>query len=102
MAVQREADRSATAASQQDEASLADAHRQANSALEDWRRQFEKVFALLRERITKLAPDAVLSQTDPEASHRDALVLLRTAKQRATDRATRAAQDAKRETEVSC
>lgn len=101
MAVQREADRSATAASQQDEASLADAHRHANSALQDWQRQFERVFALLRERITKLAPEAVLSQTDPEASHRDALVLLRTTKQRAIDRATRAAQDAKRETEVA-
>ena len=101
VAVQREADRSATAASQQDEASLADAHRHANSALQDWQRQFERVFALLRDRITKLAPEAVLSQTDPEASHRDALVLLRTTKQRAIDRATRAAQDAKRETEVA-
>ena len=101
VAVQREAARSATASSQQDEASLADAHRQANSALQDWRRQFESVFALLRERITKLAPDAVLSQTDPEALHRDALLLLRAAKQRAIDRTTRAVQDVKRDTEVA-
>jgi DNA repair protein SbcC/Rad50 len=100
LAVQREADRSVTVASQRDEASLADAHRRANSALQNWRRQFEGVFDLLRERITTLAPDAVLSQTDPESLHRDALVLLRAAKQRAIDRATRAAQDAKRQTEV--
>jgi exonuclease SbcC len=96
MALQREVDGSTTIASQQDESTLADAHSKANSELQDWRRQFEGTYSLLRERITRLAPDAVLSQTDPEALQRETLALLRGRKQRAVDRAARAGQDTKR------
>jgi exonuclease SbcC len=101
VAIQREAERSTTAASQHDETSLADTHRKANRALQDWQEHFESAFSVLRQRITKLMPDTVLLQTDPEALQRDALPLLRVRKQRATDRATLTAQNAKRETEVA-
>ena len=101
MAIQREAAASETTASQHDEFSLADAHRKANDELQNWRRQFESAFSRLRERIIKLIPDAVLPQTDPEALHREALALLRVRKQSAADRAARAAQRAKRKSEVT-
>ena len=101
MALKREADGSTTTASQQDESSLADAHSKANSELQDWRRQFEGAFSSLRERITRFEPDAVLSQTDPEALQRETLALLRVRKQRAVDRAARAAQDTKRAAELA-
>jgi DNA repair protein SbcC/Rad50 len=99
-AIQRQAG-SATTASEHDESSLADAHRKANDKLQDWQRQFERAFSLLRERITKLVPDAILPPTDPEALHREALALLRVRKQSATNRATRAARDTKRKSEVT-
>ncbi len=101
VAIQREAERSTTAASQHDETSLADTHRNANRALQDWQEHFESAFSVLRQRITKLMPDTVLLQTDPEALQRDALPLLRMRKQRATGRATLTARNAKRETEVA-
>lgn len=101
MALQREADGSTTTTSQQDESSLADAHRKANSELQSWRGQFESAFSSLWERIAKLEPDAVLPQTDPEALHRQALGLLRVRKLRVIDHASRAAQDTKRKAEVA-
>ncbi len=101
VAIQREADLSTSATSQQDETILAGTHRKANSDLQRWQREFGSAFSSLSERITKLVPDAVLPQNDPLALHRDALDLLRVRKQRATDRAVRAAQDAKREVEVA-
>jgi exonuclease SbcC len=80
---------------------LADAHRKANGALQAWQEQFESAFSVLRARITKLMPDTVVLQIDPEALERDALPLLRMRRQRATERATLTAQNAKRETEVA-
>jgi exonuclease SbcC len=94
IAIQREADLSTSATSQQDEAILAGIHRKANSDLQGWQRDFGSAFSSLSERITKLVPDAVLPQNNPLALHRDPLDLLRVRKQRAT-------QDARREVEVA-
>ena len=101
LAIQREADRSTAAASQHNEANLAAIHLRTSKELEDWKRQFEAAFSELRDRITKLIPDAVLPQADPEALRREALSLLRTRKERTANRAARAGQDGRRQTEIA-
>ncbi|MER9598613.1 AAA family ATPase [Mesorhizobium sp. M0244] len=101
LAVQQEAVRNVSTVSQQDETSLSEAHGKANSDLQGWQREFENVFSQLRDRVTKILPDVVLSQADPEAMRLDALKLLRARKVQLNEREVRAAQDTKRESEVT-
>jgi exonuclease SbcC len=100
-AIQREADRSASSASQEDETNLAEAQRNANAALETWQRQFGPLLARLRERVSGLAPADAFPLSDVDDFRRNALALLRDRRQRAIDRAARSAQDSKRLGEVT-
>lgn len=100
-AIAREANRDADAGTQQDETSLAATHRRASERLRVWKQQFEEPLQSLRTRIAHVLPDVDAAPLGSREYQRVALASLRERKKQAGDRSGRAAQDAKRQADIS-
>lgn len=100
-AIAREAGRNVDTGTQQDENTLAEAHRQANERLRLWQQQFDEPVQALRTRIARIFPELNASHSDPQAYQSVALASFREKRKQAEDRSARAVQDTKRQAEIN-
>jgi DNA repair protein SbcC/Rad50 len=99
-AIAREANRSADADALQDENALASAHRAASERLLAWQGQFDWPVRDLRVRISVVLPDIDAALQSSAEYQQLTLASLREQKRQAEGRSGRAAQDARRQSEI--